>query len=162
MVSPIEPISFVPPSYLPTYGTVAHDGGYASNLASLATQGLLEKVMLLKGYSDMAFDIRRFNLPVLSVGHQLFLSRRLETYPSQPLLPLQIVSPAPINKQSISRTSRRDTDPYSHIYRAESRTDYEAQFDETSSQAPTNDDWESIASSNEEVGELQLGLEHLS
>ncbi|KAL8291549.1 hypothetical protein RQP46_002527 [Phenoliferia psychrophenolica] len=39
-----------------------HDGGYASPLQSLETEGLFSKVHLLKSYTDMAFELKRLNL----------------------------------------------------------------------------------------------------
>ena len=74
--SPILQCSFIDQSVL---WIGAHDAGYARELASLQTEGLLEKIHLLHGNSQKAVEIERFNLPKLTLGdifHSIPLNSR--------------------------------------------------------------------------------------
>lgn len=53
-----------------------HDGGYATLLRSLDTEGLLEKVTILRSYKRMAADIENMRLPSITIDG-LFLENRL-------------------------------------------------------------------------------------
>ncbi|KAL0951145.1 hypothetical protein HGRIS_007880 [Hohenbuehelia grisea] len=55
-----------------------HDNGYTSTLASIATEGLLDKIVLIKGYSDIAAEIKNFRLPELSTTG-IFMPKKLAT-----------------------------------------------------------------------------------
>jgi hypothetical protein len=53
-----------------------HDGGYASVLRSLETEGLLHKLTMLKSYPRLAYDVEDLNLPSLTIDG-LFMNARL-------------------------------------------------------------------------------------
>ncbi|KAF9515833.1 hypothetical protein BS47DRAFT_1327804 [Hydnum rufescens UP504] len=53
-----------------------HDGGYASVLRSLETEGLLHKLTMLKSYPRLAHDVEDLNLPSLTI-EGLFMNVRL-------------------------------------------------------------------------------------
>ena len=53
-----------------------HDGGYASVLRSLETEGFLNKLIVLKSYPRMAHDVEDLNLPCLTI-EGLFMDRKL-------------------------------------------------------------------------------------
>ncbi|KAJ8495853.1 hypothetical protein ONZ51_g1442 [Trametes cubensis] len=56
----------------------AHDNGYTSTLNLLQNEGLLDKVVLLKGYKDLAHEINSLNLPQLEV-EGIFITKKLYT-----------------------------------------------------------------------------------
>ncbi|KAF7309434.1 hypothetical protein MIND_00314200 [Mycena indigotica] len=65
-----------------------HDNGYIANLQSQITAGYKEKLMLLKGYNEMASGIAMFQLPTLTIDG-LFLTKKLaEDVPSVTKAPL--------------------------------------------------------------------------
>jgi hypothetical protein len=58
------------------FASGGHDGGYASVLRSLETEGFLNKLTVLKSYPRMAHDVEDLNLPSLTI-EGLFMDRRL-------------------------------------------------------------------------------------
>ena len=56
----------------------SHDNGYTSTLTSLENEGLLSKITLLKGYKDLATEIRSLDLPQLDIPG-LFASHKFPT-----------------------------------------------------------------------------------
>ncbi|TCD71503.1 hypothetical protein EIP91_008884 [Steccherinum ochraceum] len=56
----------------------AHDNGYASTLNYLQNEGHLHKVIVLRGYKELAFEIRNLNLPSLQID-SLFHKKRLQS-----------------------------------------------------------------------------------
>ncbi|KAI0361652.1 hypothetical protein OH77DRAFT_1508535 [Trametes cingulata] len=56
----------------------AHDNGYTSTLNLLQNEGLLDKVILLKGYKDLAHEIDSLNLPQLEI-EGIFITKKLYT-----------------------------------------------------------------------------------
>ncbi|KAF9044719.1 hypothetical protein BDZ89DRAFT_1058812 [Hymenopellis radicata] len=44
-----------------------HDNGYSSTLASLETEGLLDKVILLHGYKELALELQHLRLPAVHI-----------------------------------------------------------------------------------------------
>ncbi|KAI9063042.1 hypothetical protein FKP32DRAFT_1686352 [Trametes sanguinea] len=56
----------------------AHDNGYTSTLNLLQNEGLLDKVVLLKGYKDLAHEINSLNLPELEIDG-IFITKKLYT-----------------------------------------------------------------------------------
>lgn len=56
----------------------AHDNGYTSTLNLLQNEGLLDKVILLKGYKDLAHEINSLNLPQLNIDG-VFIQKKLQT-----------------------------------------------------------------------------------
>ncbi|KAJ7047512.1 hypothetical protein C8F04DRAFT_1059130 [Mycena alexandri] len=68
-----------------------HDGGYISNLNSQITAGYREKLILLKGYTQMAPTIAALDLPLLEIPdlfmtHKLVTGNRWTTTPTSPNL----------------------------------------------------------------------------
>ncbi|OBZ79299.1 hypothetical protein A0H81_00772 [Grifola frondosa] len=58
----------------------AHDNGYTSTLNYLQNEGLLDKVTLLRGYKDLAYEIKNLNLPFLEI-EGIFMPRKLQSSP---------------------------------------------------------------------------------
>ncbi|KAH9849783.1 hypothetical protein C2E23DRAFT_736548 [Lenzites betulinus] len=56
----------------------AHDNGYTSTLNLLQNEGLLDKVILLKGYKDLAHEISNLSLPQLEIDG-VFITKKLYT-----------------------------------------------------------------------------------
>ncbi|TBU48361.1 hypothetical protein BD309DRAFT_987411 [Dichomitus squalens] len=56
----------------------AHDNGYTSTLNLLQNEGLLDKVVLLKGYKELAHEINSLRLPQLEVDG-VFIKKKLQT-----------------------------------------------------------------------------------
>ncbi|KAI0365226.1 hypothetical protein BV20DRAFT_954754 [Pilatotrama ljubarskyi] len=56
----------------------AHDNGYTSTLNMLENEGLLDKVILLKGYKDLAHEIDSLSLPQLEI-EGIFITKKLYT-----------------------------------------------------------------------------------
>ncbi|KIJ32372.1 hypothetical protein M422DRAFT_213923 [Sphaerobolus stellatus SS14] len=69
-----------------------HDNGYYPTLAELQSEGLLDKVTLLRGYQDIAHEIGSLRLPTLSIG-SLFMSSKIP--PKQPTTTVKQPSPPP-------------------------------------------------------------------
>ncbi|KAH9937662.1 uncharacterized protein B0H18DRAFT_1081778 [Fomitopsis serialis] len=60
----------------------AHDNGYTSTLNYLANEGLLDKVILLRGYKELAYEIKGLQLPHIEIDG-LFMKKKLYTHPSK-------------------------------------------------------------------------------
>ncbi|ORX34815.1 hypothetical protein BD324DRAFT_663180 [Kockovaella imperatae] len=58
----------------------SHDNGYATTLSSLQTESLLSKLLLLKGYSDLAPQLRQHSSRVVSIP-SLFRTSRIALSP---------------------------------------------------------------------------------
>ncbi|KAJ3475177.1 hypothetical protein NLI96_g12010 [Meripilus lineatus] len=56
----------------------AHDNGYTSTLNYLQNEGLLNKMIILRGYKDLAFEIKSLDIPCIEIDG-LFMSRKLQT-----------------------------------------------------------------------------------
>ncbi|EPQ60792.1 hypothetical protein GLOTRDRAFT_124541 [Gloeophyllum trabeum ATCC 11539] len=57
-----------------------HDNGYTSTLNYLQNEGLVEKIVLLRGYRDLASELKSLNLPNLEI-EGVFMLRKLPTFP---------------------------------------------------------------------------------
>ncbi|KAJ6629144.1 hypothetical protein B0H10DRAFT_1904277 [Mycena sp. CBHHK59/15] len=57
-----------------------HDNGYVANLRSQITAGFRDKLILLKGYTQMATAIAALDLPTLAIS-ELFMTQKLPTGP---------------------------------------------------------------------------------
>jgi hypothetical protein len=55
-----------------------HDNGYTSALTSLENEGLLQKVVLLRGYNDVAIELKNLRLPELTIDG-VFMTHKLPT-----------------------------------------------------------------------------------
>ena len=53
-----------------------HDNGYLPTLAALENERLLQKIILLKGYHDIATELKHLNLPTLTLDN-LFRTTKL-------------------------------------------------------------------------------------
>lgn len=53
-----------------------HDNGYTSTLSTLENEGLLQKIVLLRGYKILATELQHFNLPHLDIGG-VFMTKKL-------------------------------------------------------------------------------------
>ncbi|KAF7309419.1 hypothetical protein MIND_00312700 [Mycena indigotica] len=74
-----------------------HDNGYVANLHSQITAGYKEKLILLKGYADIAFGIASLDLPIITIP-ELFLKQKFSDGPSReidPKLPVIKQKPPP-------------------------------------------------------------------
>lgn len=92
-----------------------HDNGYTSTLTSLQTEGLLHKVVLVRGYSDLAQEIRHLRLTELSTTG-IFMTKKLISSPikaNNKPLPLDFHSKSPSSSSdvmSITETPGGGTD----------------------------------------------------
>lgn len=55
-----------------------HDNGYSTTLSSLENEGLLQKIVLLRGYKTVAAEFQHFDLPHLDIGG-VFMAKKLPT-----------------------------------------------------------------------------------
>ncbi|KAF8591870.1 hypothetical protein K439DRAFT_1325765, partial [Ramaria rubella] len=53
-----------------------HDNGYASTLNSLHNEGLLDKIILLRGYKELAFELKDLQLPLVEF-QGVFMTQKL-------------------------------------------------------------------------------------
>ena len=74
------------------FGLGGHDNGYASTLNYLQTEGLLEKVTLLRGYEVLAKEVRSLNLPQLQI-EGVFMTKKLHSKSPSKLSLLPIIMP---------------------------------------------------------------------
>ncbi|THH15979.1 hypothetical protein EW146_g4587 [Bondarzewia mesenterica] len=56
----------------------AHDNGYTSTLNLLDNEGFLDKVVLLRGYRNLAVELKNLNLPHLEI-EGLFMTQKLQS-----------------------------------------------------------------------------------
>lgn len=56
----------------------AHDNGYTSTLNFLHNEGLHEKLVILRGYRDLASEVKSLNLPHVDV-EGVFMTHKLQT-----------------------------------------------------------------------------------
>lgn len=68
-----------------------HDNGYLPTLTALQSEHLLNKLVILQGYSELAYEIRALSLPSLNVENlfrptKLLNSPRKQSAPMSPLL----------------------------------------------------------------------------
>ncbi|CAE6541282.1 unnamed protein product [Rhizoctonia solani] len=71
-----------------------HDNGYTSNLATLQTEGYLDKIVLLQGYTEVAAEIKTLPLTRLD-NNGLFLAEKLS---NKTVLANAAPSPAPVTR----------------------------------------------------------------
>ncbi|EIM92450.1 uncharacterized protein STEHIDRAFT_151774 [Stereum hirsutum FP-91666 SS1] len=83
------------PQTVKVYFGGGHDNGYTSTLTSLENEGLLDKVTLLRGYRNLAFELKNLQLPYLEI-ERLFMTQKLHTNPQKKsTTPHATPSPAP-------------------------------------------------------------------
>lgn len=56
----------------------AHDNGYISTLNHLQNEGHLHKIIVLRGYKELASELKNLQLPSLEIDG-LFLKKRLQS-----------------------------------------------------------------------------------
>ncbi|KAF9229318.1 hypothetical protein BS17DRAFT_16202 [Gyrodon lividus] len=56
-----------------------HDNGYTSTLSHLENEGLLKKIILLRGYQTLAAELQHFDLPQLHL-EGVFIAKKLPSY----------------------------------------------------------------------------------
>ncbi|THH34087.1 hypothetical protein EUX98_g70 [Antrodiella citrinella] len=56
----------------------AHDNGYISTLNHLQNEGNLQKIIILRGYKELAHELRNLSLPTVEI-EGLFLKKRVQT-----------------------------------------------------------------------------------
>jgi hypothetical protein len=54
-----------------------HDNGYTSTLNQIQTEGLHNKITILRGYKDIAYELRSLNLPFLEI-EGVFITKKLQ------------------------------------------------------------------------------------
>lgn len=79
-----------------------HDNGYTSTLSTLENEGLLEKVVLLRGYKTLAAELQHFDLPHLDIGG-VFMTKKLPScYTHRRSTPPTGVAPQEYDRQRIN------------------------------------------------------------
>lgn len=79
-----------------------HDNGYTSTLSTLENEGLLEKVVLLRGYKTLAAELQHFDLPHLDIGG-VFMTKKLPScYTHRRSTPPTGVAPQEHDRQRIT------------------------------------------------------------
>lgn len=54
----------------------AHDNGYSSTLNYLQNEGLQDKLTILLGYKDLAYELKNLNLPLLEI-EGVFMTKKM-------------------------------------------------------------------------------------
>ncbi|KAG1864169.1 hypothetical protein DFJ58DRAFT_772914 [Suillus subalutaceus] len=79
-----------------------HDNGYTSTLSTLENEGLLEKIVLLRGYKTLAAELQHFDLPHLDIGG-VFMTKKLpSSYTHRRSTPPTGVTPQEHDRQRIN------------------------------------------------------------
>ncbi|KAK0456484.1 hypothetical protein EV421DRAFT_1752756 [Armillaria borealis] len=96
-----------PQTFLVYFGG-AHDNGYTSTLASLQNEGLLDKIVLLRGYKEMAIELQHLQLPVVEVGG-VFRSTKLPGHARHGSQKLQVAAygNTPESKTNVAKAAGR-------------------------------------------------------
>ncbi|KAH7343721.1 hypothetical protein B0J17DRAFT_188440 [Rhizoctonia solani] len=63
-----------------------HDSGYAGTLSRYQNLGLEDKIVILKGYDDIAYDLRKFPFRIMSTDG-LFMPEKVDLDPQTDVLP---------------------------------------------------------------------------
>ncbi|OBZ80082.1 hypothetical protein A0H81_01170 [Grifola frondosa] len=88
----------------------AHDNGYTSTLNYLQNEGLLDKVILLRGYRDLAHEIKNLNLPFLEI-EGIFMQRKLQTNPFKKNMNLNTQSLPSVQPQDFDKFRNKSSTP---------------------------------------------------
>ena len=54
-----------------------HDNGYTSTLNQLQNEGLHSKITILRGYKDLAYELKSLNLPQIEI-EGIFMTKKLQ------------------------------------------------------------------------------------
>ncbi|KAI0322712.1 hypothetical protein OF83DRAFT_1092562 [Amylostereum chailletii] len=76
----------------------AHDNGYSTTLNFLENEGLLDKIVLLRGYKNLALELKNFDLPHLEIDG-LFMSYKLQTAYARHYSTSPVKQPIPLYEQ---------------------------------------------------------------
>lgn len=82
--------------------TGGHDNGYASTLNSLNNEGLLDKIILLRGYEDVAFELKALQLPFVEL-ETVFMTQKIN-YATKKSSGSMQVEPEKRNPRSIANS----------------------------------------------------------
>ncbi|TFY69774.1 hypothetical protein EVJ58_g230 [Rhodofomes roseus] len=94
----------------------AHDNGYTSTLNYLANEGLLEKVILLRGYKELAYEIKGLQLPHIEIDG-LFMKKKLYTHPAKKTNNAQsIPGTSPQPSHDVEKTRSKSSTPAKHVH----------------------------------------------
>lgn len=66
------------PQMAKVYFGGGHDNGYTSTLTSLENEGFLDKIVLLRGYRNIALELKSLRLPHLEID-RLFMAEKIPT-----------------------------------------------------------------------------------
>ncbi|EJD55276.1 hypothetical protein AURDEDRAFT_78286 [Auricularia subglabra TFB-10046 SS5] len=80
----------------------AHDNGYSASLKYLEHENLLSKVVLLKGYTEIAQELRNLNLPTADIDG-LFMTKKIGFF-KKPMLQNSISNPEVIRVRTAPPT----------------------------------------------------------
>lgn len=80
----------------------AHDNGYTSTLNSLATEGLHNKLTILRGYRDFAPEVKSLGLPFLDIPG-LFMTEKLQTNNYKKQQNVQAIFTYPVQPQDFEK-----------------------------------------------------------
>lgn len=76
----------------------AHDNGYISILNQLQNEGLRNKLVVLRGYKELAYELKNLKLPTLEIVG-LFMTEKLQTIaPPRKHSPPSLVKPQDFEK----------------------------------------------------------------
>ena len=82
-----------------------HDNGYTTTLSHLQTEGLLEKLVFLRGYNEIAFQLRDYQIPECTIPG-VFMTEKMPVKSNQrrwmPSFPQAHSSPASLPQQNNS------------------------------------------------------------
>lgn len=76
----------------------SHDNGYISILNQLQNEGLLSKLVVLRGYRELAYELKNLDLPTLDIIG-LFMTQKIQTLaPARKHSPPSLVRPQDFEK----------------------------------------------------------------
>lgn len=87
-----------------------HDNGYASTLNSLNNEGFLDKVILLRGYRDVAHELKNLQLPLVEFKG-IFMTQKLPLNHSRKVTGAMPAEPEKRIARSIANRSPSISDP---------------------------------------------------
>lgn len=88
----------------------AHDNGYSSTLNLLQNEGLLDKIVLLQGYKDLAYELRSFGLPPVEIPG-VFMTKKLHTSPFRKASGSIFTQTSPIQQQDFENFRSKAVTP---------------------------------------------------
>ncbi|KAI0932235.1 hypothetical protein AcW2_000918 [Taiwanofungus camphoratus] len=98
------------PQILKVFFGGAHDNGYSSTLNLLQNEGLLDKIVLLQGYKDLAYELRSFGLPPVEIPG-VFMTKKLHTSPFRKASGSIFTQTSPIQQQDFENFRSKAVTP---------------------------------------------------